>query len=152
MTGAQYERDLVNAFESCGWRALRAPGSGGVTQRDSPDVLAGKAHPQTTSNGDPLSRAIAIELKSTSSTTAYVTSEEVTALERFAIDFGAEPRLAVKFKGTGTRTAFWLVEPTEARIVEGSGRHGLPEDTIEDRADMVILPATKTMEAEIRQL
>lgn len=152
MTGSQAERDLVNALEACGWRCLRAPGSGGATDRDSPDVLAGRAKTCThKSKVYTRSDALAIELKTTSSTTAYVDAEEVTALERFAHDFGARPLLGAKFKGAGTRTRFWLVPTTDARMTDG-GRFGLPEADIAERAVKVVLPATDTMDAEVRDV
>ena len=148
MTGSQAERDLATALDACGWTVMRAPASGAGTGRDMPDVLAGHAVENATLGDRPLSLPMAIELKTTSSTTAYVDAAEVTALKRFAHDFGATPYLAAKFKGTGTRTRFWLVPTTEARMTDG-GAFGLPEASIEDRAVKVVLPATDAKDAEV---
>lgn len=151
MTGSQAERDLATALDACGWTVMRAPASGAGTGRDMPDVLAGHAVENATLGDRPLSLPMAIELKATSATTAYVDAAEVTALERFAHDFGATPYLAAKFKGAGTRTRFWVVPTTEARMTNG-GRFGLPEASIEERAVKVVLPATETMGAEVRDV
>ena len=150
MTGSQAERDLATALDACGWTVMRAPASGAGTGRDMPDVLAGRSERVGVGVDERYrSNALAIELKTTSSTTAYVEASEVTALERFAHDFGATPLLAAKFKGAGTRTRFWVVPTTEARMTDG-GAFGLPQRDIEDRAAKVVLPATNTMDAEVK--
>jgi len=144
MTG-KYERELLGALEATGWAGLRAPASGGATDRDLPDLLVGRRKRT-------LTKSLAIELKTTSSTTAYLDDAEITALERFAHDFGATPTLAVKFKRAGgTRSGYWLV-PTTATRRTGSGRHGLPVSDIEERAVKVVYPATEAKEAEVQNL
>ena len=148
MPGARYDRELTTALDACGYAAMRAPSSGSATERDLPDVLAGKASRAPVNT---VLEALAIELKTTSDTTAYVDAEEVTALERFAADFGATAYLGVRFKRRNQRKAVWLVAPTDARMTD-AGTFGLPEDTIEDRASMVVLPAGASTEPEVRTL
>ena len=99
-----------------------------------------------------LADAWAIELKSTSSTTAYVDAAEVTALERFAERFGADAYLAANFKRPGgSRSRMWLVAPEDARVTDG-GAYGLPEADIAERARYAVLPATGTKGAEVRDV
>lgn len=141
MSGSQPERDLATALDACGYAAMRAPASGSATARDLPDVLA--------SNGD---KTLAVELKSTSSTTAYVDAAEVAALERFAERFGADAYLAANFKRPGgSRSRVWLVAPEDARVTDG-GAYGLPEADIAERARYAVLPATDTKDAEVREV
>lgn len=150
MTGSQAERDLATALDDCGFAVMRAPASGAGTTREMPDVLAGRTtQPSGTAVVQIPSECLAIELKATSSTAAYVDASEVTALERFAVDFGARALLAVKFKGAGTRTRYWLVAPEAARMTD-AGTFGLPHEGIAERAEQVVLPATDTMDAEVR--
>ena len=84
--GDAAERELLNGLADCGWTAMRAPASGSATDRDLPDVLAGRD-----------GRFLAIEVKASSSDTVYVDEAEVEALRRFAEDFGADARLAFRF-------------------------------------------------------
>lgn len=147
MSDGRHERDLLAAFEDAGYAGMRAPSSGSATDRDLPDVLVGK---RDHADRD-LSRAYALELKTTSSTTAYADASEVDALERFAESFGARPRLVAKFKGRGTRTRFWIVPPREARLTD-EGNYGLPHSDIEDRATQVALPPTDAARGEVRRV
>jgi len=149
MTG-KYERELLGALEATGWAGMRAPASGGATDRDLPDLLVGQ-DAGIDIDRRRASKALAIELKTTSSTTAYLDDAEITALERFAHDFGARPLLAVKFKRAGgTRSGYWLVPTTATRRTD-SGRHGLPVSDIEERAVKVVYPATDAKDAEVRE-
>jgi len=142
---SRYERELLGALEATGWAGMRAPASGGATDRDLPDLLVGRRKRT-------LTKSLAIELKTTSSTTAYLDDAEITALERFAHDFGARPLLAVKFKRAGgTRSGYWLVPTTATRRTD-SGRHGLPVSDIEERAVKVVYPETDAKDAEVRDV
>ena len=131
--GSRYERELVNRFESCGWGALRCPSSGGGTDRELPDILAGLAF-EGPSKDYPISRALAIELKSGKSTTLYVDKEEVYALRSFAESFGATPLLGARFTTQASSTDIYLVKPEDARMTPKA--YGLPISDIEDRAYM----------------
>ena len=84
--GDRRERELVNALDEAGFAVMRAPASGSATDRELPDVLAG--------NGDVF---YAIEAKSSSGDPIYLTGEEVEALVYFARNFGAKPRIGVRF-------------------------------------------------------
>lgn len=84
--GERRERELVNLFDGVGFAVMRAPASGSATERDLPDVLAG--------NGDVF---YAIEAKSSSGNPIYLDAEEVAGLVFFAENFGANPRIAIRF-------------------------------------------------------
>jgi Holliday junction resolvase len=84
--GERRERELVNRLDEAGFAVMRAPASGAATERDLPDVLAG--------NG---SDFYAIEAKSSSGNPIYLDAAEVNALGYFAENFGAEPRIGVRF-------------------------------------------------------
>jgi len=84
--GDRRERELVNALDDAGFAVMRAPASGAATDRDLPDVLAG--------NGD---RFYAIEAKSSAGDPIYLTGEEVESLVYFSRNFGAKPRIGVRF-------------------------------------------------------
>ena len=131
--GSRYERELVNRFESVGWGALRCPSSGGGTDRELPDILAGLALDGPAYNF-PLSRALAIELKSGNSTTLYVDRDEVKALKSFAQSFGATPLLGARFTTQASSTDIYLVKPEDARMTEKA--YGLPLSDIEQRTHL----------------
>jgi Holliday junction resolvase len=84
--GNRRERELVNALDDAGFAVMRAPASGAATERELPDVLAG--------NGEDF---YAIEAKSSSGRPIYLEGEEVENLVYFARNFGAKPRIAVRF-------------------------------------------------------
>lgn len=86
--GDRRERELVNRLDDLGFAVMRAPASGSATPRDLPDVLAGNAE-----------RFYAIEAKSSNGNPVYLTAEEVKALCYFARNFGAQPRIGVRFDG-----------------------------------------------------
>lgn len=86
--GINAERELIHLFwQTENWAACRIAGSGS-SQYPSADVLA--------SNN---SRKIAIEAKITKDNTKYFPDDEINQLTIFAKRFGAEPWIAVKFKG-----------------------------------------------------
>ncbi|AGM11231.1 Holliday junction resolvase [Haloarcula hispanica tailed virus 2] len=107
--GSGGERETVNRLEDeMGWRALRAPGSGSGTDRDRPDVLAGRD-----------GRVVMFEVKTSSGKPVYVGREEVEALQRYAEDFGAEAYIAVRWKSNQIRdTTIYVCEPTEMHQTE----------------------------------
>jgi Holliday junction resolvase len=78
--------ELVNALDEAGFAVMRAPASGSATERELPDVLAG--------DGDDF---YAIEAKSSSGRPIYLEGQEVENLVYFARNFGAKPRIAVRF-------------------------------------------------------
>ncbi len=76
----------MNALDDAGFAVMRAPASGAATERELPDVLAGNAED-----------FYAIEAKSSSGRPIYLEGEEVENLVYFARNFGAKPRIAVRF-------------------------------------------------------
>lgn len=153
MSGDQYERDLVNALDACGFVAMRAPSSGSATARDLPDVLAlrpdygdGMIHERPV--GYPATYALAVEVKATSATTAYADAGEVEALVEFAEDAGGIPFVGARFKRQGKRTPFYLVPPDECRMTDG-GNYGVPESDAEDRAELVVWNESATNDPRV---
>jgi len=153
MTGPRYERELTNRLDRAGYAAVRAPTSGSATDRDLPDVLAGRPkgvpvlgewrereYPDAGENDyieEVFSDALAIEAKSGQATTLYVAPEEVAALERFADAFGARALLAARFTTQGSPTAWFLCPPENCRRTE-AGAYGLPVADMAERAEMVL--------------
>ena len=84
--GDRRERELVTALDEAGFAVMRAPASGSATERELPDVLAG--------DGETF---YAIEAKSSAGDPIYLSGEEVEALVYFARNFGAKPRIGVRF-------------------------------------------------------
>ena len=97
--GINAERDLIHKFWSENIPALRVAGSGS-SRYPSPDILAGNR-----------SRKLAIEAKTTKENKKYLKKDEVSELKKFSELFGAEPWIAVKFKGVE-----WLFLPLEEII------------------------------------
>jgi len=85
--GIRGERELVHKFWAVNWACLRIAGSGSI-KYPSPDLLVG--------NGN---RKLAIECKVTKDQKKYFEKIRIDALQTFAEIFGAEPWIAIKFKG-----------------------------------------------------
>jgi Holliday junction resolvase len=83
--GSAAERKLVNLLDAGGFATMRAPASGAATERELPDVIAG--------NGDVF---YVFEAKRFSGKRAYLTAEEVSDLQFFAVKFGAQAGIAVR--------------------------------------------------------
>lgn len=83
--GSNAERELIKLFWSRSWGAVRVAGSGSM-RFPSPDVLAGNK-----------TRRLAIEVKTTKEDKKYFSRDEIKQLLNFALYFGAEPWLGVKF-------------------------------------------------------
>ena len=84
--GDRRERELVNRLDADGFAVMRAPASGGGTDRELPDVLCG--------NGEDF---YAIEGKSSEKEVIYIKGYEVEDLIYFAQSFGAKARIGVRF-------------------------------------------------------
>jgi Holliday junction resolvase len=102
--GDRRERELVNRLDEAGFAVMRAPASGGATQRELPDVLAG--------NGDVF---YAIEAKSSSKKPIYLSGEEIEALVYFSRNFGARPKIGVRFD----REDWYFFHPGEVYRTDG---------------------------------
>lgn len=100
--GSKKERELANRLEDeYGYRTLRAPSSGGGTQRDRPDVIAGK-------NG----RVLVFELKTSGGDPVYVGKDEVKSLMDYAAGFGAEAYVAIRWSSRSlSDTNIYVVNP-----------------------------------------
>jgi len=117
--GDRRERQLVNALDEAGFAVMRAPASGAATSRELPDVLAG--------NGDVF---YAVEAKSSAGDPIYLDNEEVYALVHvFAKNFGAIPRIAVRFD----REDWYFFHPDDVHQTDG-GNYRVKKERIEDDA------------------
>ena len=83
--GINAERDLVHKFWKLGWASVRIAGSGSM-KYPSADILATNKI-----------RRLAVECKTSSDKSKYLTKDEVKQLKDFSTIFGAEPWIAVKF-------------------------------------------------------
>ncbi len=102
--GTQGEREIVKRFWENGWASIRSPGSGS-SRFPSPDVIAGNKN-----------RKIVIEAKVTRDDKKYFDLEEIEQIKVFGLVFGAEPWVAVKFKGED-----WLFVTLEDLSSSGNG-------------------------------
>ncbi|MFC7026748.1 Holliday junction resolvase Hjc [Halomicroarcula sp. GCM10025710] len=110
--GDRRERELVNALDEAGFAVMRAPASGSATER-APDVLTG--------DGETF---YAIEAKSSAGDPIYLTGEEVEALLFFARNFGAKPRIAVRFD----REDWYFFHPGDLYTTDG-GNYRVKKET-----------------------
>lgn len=86
--GIDAERELLHKFWGVGnWSAVRVAGSGSM-RYPSADILASNKI-----------RRLAIECKTSIDKCKYLSKEQVGQLKEFAELFGAEPWIAIKFKG-----------------------------------------------------
>jgi len=86
--GINAERDLIHKFwATSGWSAVRIAGSGSM-KYPSADVLATNKL-----------RKLAIECKTSNNKSRYLPKEAIEQLKTFADIFGAEPWIAIRFKG-----------------------------------------------------
>jgi holliday junction resolvase Hjr len=118
--GDRRERELVNALDEAGFAVMRAPASGAATERELPDVLAG--------DGEVF---YAIEAKSSSGNPIYLTGEEVEALTYFARNFGAKPRIGVRFD----REDWYFFHPADLYVTDGGNYRVKKETAIADGTD-----------------
>jgi Holliday junction resolvase len=102
--GDRRERELVNRLDEAGFAVMRAPASGGATQRELPDVLAG--------NGQVF---YAIEAKSSAKKPIYLSGEEIEALVYFSRNFGARPKIGVRFD----REDWYFFHPADIYKTDG---------------------------------
>jgi len=116
MSNGRYERELINNLRDQSYAVMRAPSSGGGTDRDLPDVLWSREGEDTR----------ACELKTTSEPYAYYDEREVQALERFANAFNAIPLLVARYKGD---TEYYACHPTNAGRTDG-GNYVLHRDNV----------------------
>ncbi|MDS0220360.1 Holliday junction resolvase Hjc [Haloarcula sp. S1AR25-5A] len=118
--GDRRERELVNALDEAGFAVMRAPASGSATERELPDVLSG--------DGETF---YAIEAKSSAGDPIYLTGEEVEALLFFARNFGAKPRIAVRFD----REDWYFFHPADLHTTGGGNYRVKKEKALSDGTD-----------------
>lgn len=118
--GDRRERELVNRLDAAGFAVMRAPASGSATERELPDALAG--------NGETF---YAIEAKSSSGNPIYLTGEEVEALVFFARNFGAKPRIGVRFD----REDWYFFHPSDLHVTDGGNYRVKKETALESGTD-----------------
>lgn len=118
--GDRRERELVNKLDEAGLAVMRAPASGSATDRELPDVLAG--------DGD---RFYAIEAKSSAGDPIYLDGEEVYALVYFAQNFGANPRIGVRFD----REDWYFFHPDQLYQTDGGNYRVKKETAVADGTD-----------------
>ena len=111
--GDRRERELVNRLDEAGFAVMRAPASGSATERELPDVLAG--------DGEDF---YAIEAKSSAGDPIYLDGEEVEALLFFSRNFGARPRIGVRFD----REAWYFFHPADLYTTDG-GNYRVKHET-----------------------
>jgi len=121
--GDKAERELVNYLDDRGFHVMRAPTSGGGTDRALPDVFAGKNR-----------SAVALEVKRASGDRVYVDEEEVFHLNSFADAFGATGMIAVRWDEERSDPSwgaewpgFYLANPKTLYVTDG-GNFRLDKD------------------------
>jgi Holliday junction resolvase len=124
--GTVGEREIIAKFWSVdGWCAHRIAGSGS-SRYPSPDIIAGSP-----------ARKLAIEAKITSGAKKYFSEDEISGLKEFALIFGAEPWLAVKFTGTGTsagtNTDWLFVSLEDLSASRNSCNYSISRDEIKNK-------------------
>lgn len=117
--GDRRERELVNRLDEAGFAVMRAPASGSATERELPDVLAGDG-----------TDFYAIEAKSSSGDPIYLTGEEVEALVYFGRNFGAKPKIGVRFD----REDWYFFHPADVHETDG-GNYRVKKETALDAGD-----------------
>ena len=118
--GDRRERELVNELDEAGFAVMRAPASGSATERELPDVLAG--------NGETF---YAVEAKSSAGDPIYLSGEEIEALVYFSRNFGAKPRVAVRFD----REDWYFFHPGDLYTTDGGNYRVKRETALADGED-----------------
>jgi Holliday junction resolvase len=117
--GDRRERELVNCLDEDGFAVMRAPASGSATERELPDVLAGDGV-----------NFYAIEAKSSSGDPIYLTGEEVESLVYFSQNFGAKPKIGVRFD----REDWYFFHPADVYQTDG-GNYRVKKEAALDEGD-----------------
>ncbi|PSP79294.1 nucleoid-structuring protein H-NS [Halobacteriales archaeon QS_4_69_225] len=118
--GDRRERELVNDLDGAGFAVMRAPASGSATERELPDVLAG--------DGETF---YAVEAKSSAGDPIYLSGDEIEALVYFARNFGAKPRVAVRFD----REDWYFFHPGDLYTTDGGNYRVKKETALADGED-----------------
>ncbi len=119
--GDRRERELVNKLDGAGFAVMRAPASGSATDRELPDVLAGDGE-----------HFYAIEAKSSAGDPIYLDGQEVYALVYFARNFGAKPRIGVRFD----REDWYFFHPDDLHQTDGGNYRVKKTTALESGTDL----------------
>jgi Holliday junction resolvase len=122
--GDRRERELVNELDDAGFAVMRAPASGSATERELPDVLAG--------DGEDF---YAVEAKSSSGDPIYLDGQEIENLVYFARNFGAKPRVGVRFD----REDWYFFHPGDLYTTDGGNYRVKKETALADGTDFAEL-------------
>ncbi|WP_435100892.1 Holliday junction resolvase Hjc [Halarchaeum sp. P4] len=131
--GDRRERELVNRLDDAGFAVMRAPASGSATTRELPDVLAGDG-----------TVFYAVEAKSSSGKPIYLTGEEVEALVYFSQNFGARPKIGVRFD----REDWYFFHPSDLHVTDGGNYRVKKEKALADGDTIPDLKAAGEGEAD----
>jgi len=118
--GDRRERELVNALDEAGFAVMRAPASGSATARELPDVLTGDGE-----------QFYAIEVKSSAGNHIYLDAAEIEALLFFARNFGANPRVGVRFD----REDWYFFHPGDLYVTDGGNYRVTQEEALAEGTD-----------------
>ncbi|QZP36385.1 Holliday junction resolvase Hjc [Halobaculum magnesiiphilum] len=132
--GDRRERELVNRLHDAGFAVMRAPASGSSTDRELPDVLAGDGRV-----------FYAVEAKSSSGDPIYLRGEEVEALIYFARNFGASPKIGVRFD----REDWYFFHPGDLHVTDG-GNYRVKKEAALDEGETIddLLAASDDTESD----
>ncbi|AWB27694.1 Holliday junction resolvase Hjc [Halococcoides cellulosivorans] len=119
--GDRRERELVDELDAGGFAVMRAPASGSATARDLPDVLAGDGE-----------QFYAIEAKSSADDVIYLQGSEVESLVYFARNFGAKPRIGVRFD----RESWYFFHPADCYTTDGGNYRVKRETALAEGVDL----------------
>ncbi|MFC7072284.1 Holliday junction resolvase Hjc [Halovenus rubra] len=122
--GDRRERELVNLLDDAGMAVMRAPASGSATKRELPDVLAGDGN-----------TFYAIEAKASAGDPIYLDGEEVYALVYFSRNFGAKPRVGVRFD----RESWYFFHPDDLYQTDGGNYRVKKETALAEGTDFAEL-------------
>lgn len=132
-TGAQVERGIATTLTRDGWTVIRSGSSGAGTDRDLPDVIAGKfPSPCDEREGAAI---IAVESKYRSDTRIRLKEAEVEQLTRVAESFGAIPLVFCRWSGD---TTAYGVKPEEMERTD-AGNYSIGHEQAHARANMSIV-------------
>ena len=106
--GTRAERELLHLFWDAGWACTRAAGSGSIPL-PSPDLLCG--------NG---SSFLALECKALRGSQKSFSFQEIADLEAFALRFGAQAYVALRFDRSG-----WFFLSTKALKKTARGNYSV---------------------------
>jgi len=100
--GINAEREIIQLFADTGmWYACRVAGSGS-SRFPSPDIIAGNKL-----------RKLAIECKTCIEKKKYLSKEVIEQLMEFSDIFGAEPWIAIKYRGLD----WYFISPGDIRKI-----------------------------------